>query len=320
MTVAMPTVGVMPKARDSAGDRSCRVREGSMIRVVIVALLALFAANANAQAPRRVMSINLCTDQLALLLLPPERIASVSWLARDPALSAMAREAMRVPVNHGASEEVLRARPDIVLAGTYTTRATVETLRALGAPLVEIAPTETWADIRRATREVGDALGERAKADAALARMDATLARLAANAPAPGSTQRPLVAFWSGPGMAPGAGTLSDAVVEAAGARNLARELGIVGFGALDAERLIASSPDLLITAEATPAPSLRREAASHPAIRARWQGRMISVPEALTSCGGPFTADAAVLLRAQMRLVGLNGARTIPIYAERRR
>ncbi|KAF0176433.1 MAG: iron complex transport system substrate-binding protein [Alphaproteobacteria bacterium] len=315
MTVAMPTVGVMPEARVTAGDRSCRVREGNMIRVVIVVLLALFAATANAQAPRRVMSINLCTDQLALMLLPRERIASVSWLARDPALSAMAREAMAVPVNHGSSEEVLRARPDIVLAGTYTTRATVETLRALGAPLVEIAPTENWADIRRATREVGDALGERAKADAALARMDATLARLAAEAPA----QRPLVAFWSGPGMAPGAGTLSDAVVEAAGARNLARELGIVGFGALDAERLIASSPDLLITAEATPAPSLRREAASHPAIRNRWRGRMISVPEALTSCGGPFTADAAVQLRAEMNRVGLNAARTAPNYPERR-
>lgn len=268
-----------------------------MRRILLAFALALCAAPAAAKPPQRVMSINLCTDQLALMLLPRERIVSVSWLARDPALSAMAETARHVPVNHGASEEVLRARPDMVLAGTFTTRATVETLRALGAPLVEAPPAESWDDIRRITRDVGDALGERAKADAALARMDATLARLAARAP----LQKPVVAFWSGPGMAPGAGTLSDAVVQAAGARNLARELGIQGFGTLDAERLIASSPDLLITAEATPEPSLRSEAARHPAIRNRWAGRMLSVPEALTSCGGPFTADAAVALRAEI-------------------
>lgn len=287
-----------------------------MGRIFFVVLIALFAARAEAQPPQRVMSINLCTDQLALLLLPRDRIVSVSWLARDRALSAMFREAQSVPVNHGASEEVLRARPDIVLAGTFSTRATVETLRALRAPLVEVAPAESWDDIRRVTRQVGEALGERAKADAALARMDATLARLASTAPA----YRPVVAFWSGPGMAPGAGTLSDAVVEAAGARNLARELGITGFGALDAERLIAAAPDLLITAEATPSPSLRREAASHPAISNRWRGRMLSVPEALTSCGGPFTADAAVQLRAEMTRVRLSAAPAATTHTGQRR
>jgi iron complex transport system substrate-binding protein len=268
------------------------------MRTLVIALLALIALRAEAAPPQRVMSINLCTDQLALLLLPPERIVSVSWLARDPALSAMAARARATPVNHGAAEDVLAARPDLVLAGTFTTRATVETLRGMGAPLVEVPPAESWDDIRRITRQVADALGERTKAEAALARMDATLARLAARAPA----HKPLVAYWSGPGMAPGAGTLSDAVIAAAGARNLARELGIKGFGALDAERLIAAAPDLLVTASATPAPSLRSEAARHPAIVQRWRGRMIAAPEALTSCGGPFTADAAAELAARLR------------------
>lgn len=267
-----------------------------LLRLLILLLLTL--APAHAAPPQRVMSINLCTDQLALLLLPRERIVSVSWLSRDPALSAMHREAAHVPVNHGASEEVLRARPDLVLAGAYTTRATVETLRALGSPLLEAAPAEGWDDIRRTTRAVADALGERTRAEALLREMDAKLAALAAKTAA---QRRPLVAFWSGPGMAPGAGTLSDAVVQAAGADNLARKLGIVGFGALDTERLILSSPDLLITAEATPSPSLRAEAARHPVIRERWQGRMLSVPEALTSCGGPFTADAALQLNAEI-------------------
>jgi iron complex transport system substrate-binding protein len=41
-------------------------------------------------APRRVVSINLCTDQLAMMLAAPGQLVSVSDLAADPHSSAMA--------------------------------------------------------------------------------------------------------------------------------------------------------------------------------------------------------------------------------------
>ena len=77
-----------------------------------------------AAKPVHVMSMNQCTDQLVLALLPPERIASVTWLSRDPDGSLMFREAARVDINHGMSEEVLRQKPDLVIAGAFTTPAT----------------------------------------------------------------------------------------------------------------------------------------------------------------------------------------------------
>src|SRR3546814_9604599 len=77
--------------------------------------------------------MNVCTDQLVMQIARPERIVSLSFLSRDPQVSAMAAEAVVFPVNHGLAEEILPLRPDLVVAGSYTTRPTVHLLRRLGA-------------------------------------------------------------------------------------------------------------------------------------------------------------------------------------------
>ena len=46
-------------------------------------------ADAPAPVPARVVSINLCTDQLAMLLAAPGQLLSVSHLAREPQSSSM---------------------------------------------------------------------------------------------------------------------------------------------------------------------------------------------------------------------------------------
>ena len=92
--------------------------------------------------PRRVVSLNLCTDQLVMALAQPEHIASVTWLSRsegDPALRPLAR---RLPANHGGAEEVLAARPDLVIAGLYTTSTTRRLLQRAGIPLLEVEPAQ----------------------------------------------------------------------------------------------------------------------------------------------------------------------------------
>ena len=77
---------------------------------------------AEPSGPRRIVSLNLCTDQL-LMLLAPERIAALSILATDPLLSVMAAEARRYPLVRGDAEEVLRFDPDLVVAAPFAARA-----------------------------------------------------------------------------------------------------------------------------------------------------------------------------------------------------
>ena len=61
-----------------------------MLRRALLCLLLAAAPAAAQEAPARVVSMNLCTDQLAMLLAAPGQLLSVSKLARDPMSSAMA--------------------------------------------------------------------------------------------------------------------------------------------------------------------------------------------------------------------------------------
>lgn len=252
--------------------------------------------------PTRVMSLNSCTDQLVLALLPPSRIASVTELARDPAYSLMARAAASVPTNRGMAEDVLRDRPDLIVASSFTPPDRIAVLRRLGYPLVIVDDPSSLDAIRRATRAVAAAVGEQAKGAALLARMNRHFAALAL-APGPRFT----VASWGEAGLGAPAGSLADTVLTAAGARNIG---GTRGGRAESIEALLALGPALLI--EGDPRfrhPGRHDELAHHPAIARRWAARTLTLPEAAVICGTPFIGDAALSLRAQLRAAAERGA-----------
>ena len=56
--------------------------------------------------PARIVSINMCTDELLLRLVDRDRIASVTWLSQDGRNANMAEVAATIPANHGLAEEV----------------------------------------------------------------------------------------------------------------------------------------------------------------------------------------------------------------------
>ena len=252
-----------------------------------------------AAPPQRVMSLNLCADQLLLALLPPQRIASLTWLSRsegDPDLLSLAR---RVPANHGTAEEVLAARPDLVIAGAYTTSATRRLLAGAQTPLLLLQPVQDWDGIRAVTREVAAAVGEVARGEQLLAEMDATLAALAAVRPA----DPVRVIGWSGGTDVPGRDTLFDAILTAAGGVNIGAQVS--GRSSFDLEQLLAMRPEVLMRGAAYAAtPALRNEAAQHRVVRQRYAGAQLRYPEALYGCGVPQSAQAGVQLRTQLLAV----------------
>ena len=152
-------------------------------------------------------------------------------------------------------------------------------------------------------------MGEPARGEALIARMDRTLAELARD-PAP-----PLrVAAWDGSGFAAGTGTLYDAVLQAAGARNVGREAASAGGGRPDVERLLQTAPALLVRgARDRSDRGLRDDVARHRLVR-RWWGaaRTVTIRQAAYACGTPMVADAAVSLRTQLRAAAA-AARPLP-------
>jgi iron complex transport system substrate-binding protein len=262
-----------------------------------------------AARPLQVMSINTCGDQLLLALLPPSQITSVTSLSRDASSSIMAAAAMRTGVNHGAVEEVIRDKPDLVIAGAYTTPATRLLLKQLRLPLVELQPADSFADIRRETRRIAAAVGASPRGEALIARMDAVLADLARH---PGPPLR--VAAWDGGGFAAQPGSMYDALIRAAGARNVATDVAGLGRGPPGVERLLRTAPDLLVEGEPGFEPSgLRTAVVNNPIVLRFWGDRTLRVPAAYYACGTPFTADGARLLRDEMRAMAARARSPLP-------
>lgn len=268
-----------------------------MIRALLV--LAQAAAATGAPHPSRVMSINQCTDQYALMLLPPARITSVSWLARDPSGSLMAADVRHVPINRGTAEEVARQRPDLVLAGAYTTPATRALLKRLGYPLLEIEDATSFAAIRATTRRIAAAVGARARGEALIARMDRRLAWLSRRPPL-----RITVAAWNAAGLGARPGSLENALLTAAGADNVARRPPASLTASVNAEALLAAAPQVLVRGGTRHDGDLTGAAARHPAVRRAWRGRMVTLPSAYYACGTPFSVDGAIRLRAALAKV----------------
>ncbi len=241
------------------------------------------------------MSLSLCTDELLLELLPPERIASLTYYSREPGNLRIWPQAARVPVNWGGAEEILAAKPDLVLAGTYTTPGARALLERLNFPLLEIPPANDFEQIRQTTRWVARALAREAEGEALITRMDATLHQLRDSAP----TVVIRVVAWGEGGSVPGRGTLFDAILRAAGGVNIAAN-SEAAYTSFDLEQLILARPDVIAYSSQTlETPGIGTDQAQHPLLQALFRGRRITYPGALYSCGVVESADAAVALRA---------------------
>lgn len=250
---------------------------------------------ASAQSvPRRVVSLNVCTDQLAILIAGEGQLHSVSDMAFLPEASVLAAEASRFVKNHGLAEEIFLMRPDLVLAGTYTTRQAVEMLRRLGFRVELFPPESSFDDVRANIVRIGDLLGRRARAADLVAALDRGLAEAAENPS--GKT----VATYSANSFTSGAGSLSNAVIEAAGLDNLGKKLGITGGGYLPLELLVLSDPDFVaVDGREYAGAALAVENFVHPAFRRAAAGRLVEVPANTWICGGPFNLEAVRILRA---------------------
>lgn len=263
------------------------------------AFLVLLSLPAAADAPRRIASLNLCADQLLLMLVEPERIASLSHWSARPEASWMAPQAWAFPRNRGKAEELLPLEPDLVLASHFTDPSRLRMLSRLG---YRVAALDVPADLDAAMqhiREFGALVGAEAAAAALVAGMAER--RVALRREAAGLPPK-LAVIYAANGVTAGAGTLLHELLELAGLRNLAAELGIRGYGRLSIEQLLVHEPELLVIEGNIDAggSSLAQRSLRHPALRDRFPAeRRVALPAALTNCVGPMNLEAVAMLLA---------------------
>lgn len=289
--------------RACAGFFSRRARNACAVAVALLAALAAPAWSSDApRKPSRIVSLDLCTDQLLIDLVPRERIAAVTHLAADPSVSASAQKARGLPVTRGGAEDVLAREPDLVLAGPYGASGTVALLTRLRRNVVIVPLASDLEGVRTAVRKVATAVGEPEAGRALLARFDARLARIRPETTRPAP---PAALVYQVGGGSSQPGSLVDAALRAAGFSNAATAYSHARSGQVPLEAIIAQPPDLLVLA--SPPYAYRTVVADnlrHPALAALMR-RVASVelPWRLWLCGTPHIADAIATL-AEVRLL----------------
>ncbi|WP_142810415.1 ABC transporter substrate-binding protein [Tepidiphilus olei] len=253
-------------------------------------MVAFFACVAQAQeGPRRIVSVNLCADQL-LLRLAPERVIAITMLSRrgdlapDPSLGA------DKPAIRGSAEEILALKPDLVVFGPFSAAATRSLLERLGLPVYTLPYVESLPALREAIRTLGQLVHEPERAAALERRLD-TLAR-------PFDAEPPPILYYLQGGYSAGHGTWVGELIERSGGINAAARAGLIGYGDLPLERALAARPTRWWrTAYQNDTPTLGERLLAHPALR-RQAGEPRWLPSWAITCAGPWSFEALEPLR----------------------
>ena len=230
--------------------------------------------------------MNLCTDQLAMLLAAPGQLAGVTRLSRDDHVSPLSAQAQNLPVHGNHAEQVHLLAPDLIIAGDFTPMATLQALRHLGHEVRPRPPADSIEDIRREISVMGDYLGRQQQARELLADFDRELRQLR------DGHDRGRAAIYYANGLTAGRDTLAGDILAAAGYRNIADELGITGTAPLPVEQLLLAAPDLLGTGGTWPGHSQSEAILNHPAL-AGAASRHVRIPDRDWVCGTPFVLSA---------------------------
>lgn len=272
-----------------------------MIVRFFIAALALVSAGAafadQPAKPQRIVSTNVCADQLALALAGRGRVVSVSRLAVEPQISNYASAARGIPVNNARAEEIIELKPDLVVGDVYTGAHANRVAATLGVKVHVIGAGISLDDVRGIIRGVADAVGERERGAAMIAEMDARIARGRA---LPGAAISALV--YEPNGVTSGNGTLTHDVLLTAGLRNLAPTLMPGSYGSVPLESVIAAAPRLLVLDDAYVGSSSRAQnILRHPAFRSL-EGRSVlyAMPSRLWICPGPWVGEAVERLATE--------------------
>ena len=277
----------------------------SVVHALATAMLAfgLCAPARAADPPRRIVSFNVCADQLAVALADPGQIAALSPYAADPALSTVAEKARAFARVGWSAESIVPLAPDLVLVGPSDRSLTQHMLRALGFRLTVVDLISDIAGGLAQIREVAALVGHPERA-AALEADIASARRRLADARRPGGSTALLVGHG---GYTVGPASLAAALlVEAGFTPPPGAPSGYGGFVPL--ERLVALRPDFLVMESPVETPDGQGALyLAHPALQALYPPqRRIVLPNRYTLCGGPsLIAAFDYLANAMARIAG---------------
>ncbi|MCC0060937.1 MAG: ABC transporter substrate-binding protein [Rhodobiaceae bacterium] len=284
--------------RDHAQSATLRQAMGA---VALAAWLGAFIPAYAEDAPQRIVSVNMCADQLLLALADPEQIEALSWNATRRLLSFYADKAAQFEFTRGSAEDVILRDPDLVLAGPFAGGPAKAAMRRAGLNVAQLSVPGTPAEAADQLETFGALIGQGERG-----RDEAGKLRDAFSRSGGENAGKPLKALYlQRRGVVTGRGTMMDALLRAAGLENAVETQG---FAQIGVERLATIDADLLIL----DGQGLRGDGdaadqgaaiLAHPIVASRFPPeRRVVVPQSEIICAGPPLARALERLRSAAR------------------
>ncbi len=248
--------------------------------------------------PQRVVSLNLCTDQLLMGMLPPENLVGITQLSLDPALSYQYKKSQRYSHHQGRIEEIITFKPDLIITGEFTTKAINVLLEKLGYPVIQMGLPSTVTEIKQQIVTLGQHVGRPHQAAQMVSHLSRSLARLKEGQVA----SSPTAAIYYANGFTAGKHTIANEVLTLAGFKNIAAEKNLSFIAPLPMEDLLNAKPEVLIFGHALKnTDSMAHQVLTHPALRQFIHNssvKTLSVPDKYWTCAGPSIVAAVAHLQ----------------------
>jgi len=252
-----------------------------------------------ASPPQRIVAASVLATEVLLAIAPRERLAGVHVLAADPRYSLVAAEAKGLLLVGAEPEQLLAARPDLVVCDAFTRPETLALLAAAGVPFVQTATPQSFDDIAGNITRLGAVCWLEPQAQALVAGMRQQLTALQQKAPQLAGWQ---VASLDGALHTYGRGSLFDALVRATGASNLAGDRGVGPFRKLDVETVLGWQPHALVLggADATDGdvPAWLAQQPGLSLLPCVARARLVRIPSPLLATTSHRLVDAAARLQ----------------------
>jgi iron complex transport system substrate-binding protein len=244
-------------------------------------------------APNGVVSNNPCIDAVLAEIAVPGQVTAVSSYSHDPeSASAPLAWSAQLPAMGSGAEELLLARPKLVLTGNLASSGANAALARAGVRTVALGVAPTIAEDMQQIRTIAAALG----------RVDAGEALISDIADSLPDTQRPgppvSAIIWQNGGFVAGKGTLQDELLARHGFRNASAQYGLSSWGVLPLETLMRNPPQVIFMPTNT-RDSNAREGRARQELLSHLGGRtrIVDFPDKLLFCGGPTIIKASAIL-----------------------
>jgi ABC-type Fe3+-hydroxamate transport system substrate-binding protein len=213
------------------------------------------------------------------------------------------------------AERVFALRPELVILSPHQSAQTRKRLSERQQRLLVLREVRQLSDIEQNLEDIANAL--RIRSGSALEGLRAGYQKLRARARQALGEKPPLVLSFSdfGSGIwTAGKHTVLDLQLELAGARNLARELGLEGHVKVEPERLLQQQPDVLLCTGRGARAAIAGSAVLS-RLRCVQEGRVLELPARLLAANTPQILQGAERLQAELSRMRVGAS----VHAERR-